>query len=118
MKSRSLQSKLFFAYISLACLILFSFAVFFYAFVSRQLKQSQISAMNTLNSSFQTQVDSAIRNLDAVSVNINYSNQSKTISLFHSSAAWDGFISCLFLSSAGFFSDVSSVCSLFFISFF
>ena len=49
MKSRSLQSKLFFAYISLACLILFSFAVFFYAFVSRQLKQSQISAMNTLN---------------------------------------------------------------------
>ena len=35
--------------------------------------------MNTLNSSFQTQVDSAIRNLDAVSVNINYSNQSKTI---------------------------------------
>lgn len=54
MKSRSLQSKLFFAYISLACLILFSFAVFFYAFVSRQLKQSQISAMNTLNSSFQT----------------------------------------------------------------
>ena len=67
MKSRSLQSKLFFAYISLACLILFSFAVFFYAFVSRQLKQSQISAMNTLNSSFQTQVDSAIRNLDAVS---------------------------------------------------
>ena len=47
MKTRSLQSKLFFAYISLACLILFSFAVFFYAFVSRQLKQSQISAMNT-----------------------------------------------------------------------
>ena len=79
MKSRSLQSKLFFAYISLACLILFSFAFFFYVFVSRQLKDSQISAMNTLNSSFQTQVDSAIRNLDAVSVNINYSNQSKTI---------------------------------------
>ena len=79
MKSRSLQSKLFLAYISLACLILFSFAVFFYAFVSRQLKDSQISAMNTLNSSFQTQVDSAIRNLDTVSVNINYSNQSKSI---------------------------------------
>ena len=79
MKTRSLQSKLFLAYISLACLILFSFAVFFYVFVSRQLKNSQISAMNTLNSSFQSQVDSAIRNLDAVSVNINYSNQSKSI---------------------------------------
>jgi len=46
---------------------------------TRQLKDSQISAMNTLNSSFQTQVDSAIRNLDTVSVNINYSNQSKSI---------------------------------------
>ena len=79
MKSRSLQSKLFIAYISLACLVLFIFSIFFYVFVSRQLKNNQISAMNTLNSSFQTQVDQAIRNLDAVSVNINYSNQSKSI---------------------------------------
>ena len=79
MKSRSLQSKLFFAYISLACLILFSFAVFSMLLFPDSSSKCQISAMNTLNSSFQTQVDSAIRNLDAVSVNINYSNQSKTI---------------------------------------
>ena len=76
MKPRSLQSKLFLAYLGMAILILFSFAIFFYVFVSNQLKDSQIRAMNTLNSSFQAQVDGAIRNLDTVSVNINYSNKS------------------------------------------
>lgn len=79
MKPRSLQSKLFIAYLGMASLVLFAFAVFFYVFVSRQLKESQIQAMSTLNSSFQSQVDSAIRNLDTVSVNINYSSQSKSI---------------------------------------
>lgn len=79
MKTRSLQSKLFMAYLGMACLILFSFAIFFYVFASGQLKKSQISAMNTLNSTFQSQVDSAIQDLDTVSVNINYSNMSKSI---------------------------------------
>ncbi|MDO4275438.1 MAG: histidine kinase [Eubacteriales bacterium] len=79
MKQTKLQTKLFLAYLCLACLILFSFAVFFYVFVSRQLVDSQIQAMNTLNSSFQNQVDSSLRDLDTVSVNINYSNMSKNI---------------------------------------
>lgn len=79
MKQRSLQSKLFIAYLSMACLILFSFAAFFYLFVAGRLKESQISAMNTLNSSFQSQVDSAIQDLDTVSVNANYSNISKSV---------------------------------------
>lgn len=79
MKQRSLQSKLFIAYLSMACLILFSFAAFFYLVAAGQLKESQLSAMNTLNSSFKTQVDSAIQDLDNVSVNINYSNMSKSI---------------------------------------
>lgn len=74
-----LQTKLFIAYLFLACLILFSFAVFFYSFVSRQLIKSQVEAMNTLNTTFQTQVDDALRDLDSVSVNINYSNISKSI---------------------------------------
>ncbi len=78
-KTRSLQSKLFIAYLGMASLILFAFASFFYLFVSSRLKESQISAMNTLNSSFQSQVDSAILDLDTVSVNINYSNISKSI---------------------------------------
>lgn len=79
MKQRSLQSKLFIAYIGLASLILFAFASFFYLFVAGRLKDSQISAMNTLNSSFKSQVDSSVMNLDTVSVNINYSNISKSI---------------------------------------
>lgn len=74
-----LQTKLFIAYLSLACLILFSFAVFFYSFVSRQLINSQLDAMNTLNTTFQTRVEDALRDLDSVSVNINYSNISKSI---------------------------------------
>lgn len=78
-KTRSLQSKLFMAYLGMASLILFAFASFFYLFVSSRLKESQISAMNTLNSSFKSQVDSSIMDLDTVSVNINYSNISKSI---------------------------------------
>lgn len=76
-RTRKLQTKLFQADLLLACLILFSFAVFFYIFVSRQLISSQIQAMNSLNDNFQNQVDSSLRDLDAVSANINYSNISK-----------------------------------------
>lgn len=78
-RAYKLQTKLFIAYLFLACLILFSFAVFFYSFVSRQLIGSQLNAMDTLNTTFQTQVDDALRDLDSVSVNINYSNISKSI---------------------------------------
>lgn len=78
MKRTTLQSKLFHAYLLLACIILFSFAVFFYLFVSRQITDSQMQAMDTLNENFYTQVDSAIKDLDTVSMNINYSNMSKS----------------------------------------
>lgn len=78
-RAYKLQTKLFVAYLTLACIILFSFAVFFYFFVSDQLIKSQLNAMNTLNNTFQTQVDDALRDLDSVSVNINYSNISKSI---------------------------------------
>lgn len=79
MKQRSLQSKLFIAYLGMASLILLAFSCFFYLFVSDHLKDSQIRAMNTLNASFQTQVDAAIRDLDNVSININYSDLSKNV---------------------------------------
>lgn len=78
MKRRmKLQSKLFRAYLFLACLILLSFAVFFYMFVSGQMIASQIEAMDTLNESFKNQVDAVLTNLDTTSANINYSNMSK-----------------------------------------
>ena len=67
------------ANIFLACIILFAFAIFFYFFVSDILVTRQIQSMDTLNSSFQEQVDDSIRDLDIVSVNINYSNMSKHV---------------------------------------
>ena len=62
-----------------ACIHFFFLPYSFMIFSSGQLKKSQISAMSTLNSTFQSQVDSAIQNLDTVSVNINYSNMSKSV---------------------------------------
>lgn len=76
-RTRKLQTKLFQADLLLACLILFSFAVFFYIFVSRQLISSELQAMQSLNENFQNQVENSLRDLDAVSTNINYSNISK-----------------------------------------
>ena len=78
-KAYKLQTKLFVAYLTSACIILFSFAIFFYIFVSDQLINSQLESMSNLNTAFQTQVDDALRDLDSVSVNINYSNISKSI---------------------------------------
>lgn len=71
-----LQSKLFLAYLSLASIIFLSFAFFFYFFISRQEISAQLESMDILNSSFQTQVDSAIRDMDNVSIDINYSLRS------------------------------------------
>lgn len=68
-----LQSKLFIAYLSLASIIFLSFASFLYFFISRQEISAQLESMDILNSSFQTQVDSSIRDMDNVSININYS---------------------------------------------
>lgn len=74
-----LQTKLFLTNLTVACLVLFSFAAFFYFFVSGQLIDNQLRSMETLNNRFQEQVDASIRGLDNVSVNINYSNISKHI---------------------------------------
>ena len=54
MKRLSLQTRIFLTYTSLAGVVLLSVAVFFFTFVSRQLKTSQINAMNTLNAGFQS----------------------------------------------------------------
>ena len=74
-----LQSKLFLAYLSLASIIFLSFAFFFYFFISRQEISAQLESMDILNSSFQTQTDSAIRDMDNVSIDINYSLRTKKI---------------------------------------
>ncbi|MDO4522957.1 MAG: histidine kinase [Eubacteriales bacterium] len=78
-RQSKLQAKLFRAYLLLACVILFSFAIFFYFFVSRRLVKNEINALETLNSGLSQQVENALRDLDTVSVNINYTNMSKNI---------------------------------------
>lgn len=79
-KQTKLQTKLFLGYFFLACLILFAFSAFFYLFVSGQLLERQIDALNTLNNSFFQQVDSELQDLDNVSINMNYSNISRQTS--------------------------------------
>lgn len=79
MKHTKLQTKLFLGYLSLACLVLFSFAAFFYFFTSKQVISNQLRTLDALNAGFQNQVDASMHNLDNVSVNLNYSNISKGI---------------------------------------
>ncbi|SCP99311.1 sensor histidine kinase [Anaerobium acetethylicum] len=74
MQQLKLQTKLFLAYVGLAVLILSAFSVFFYKFVSKQLISQEIDSITTLNASFEDQVDSVVRDMDTVSININYSS--------------------------------------------
>ena len=81
LKQTRFQTKLFRAYIFfLVCLVLFSFAVFFLCIrLTTANKQPDTGHEHTEFQFFLTQVDSELRDLDNVSVNINYSNISKNI---------------------------------------
>lgn len=74
MRYHKLQTKLFFAYFVLVVLILLVFSVFFYRYVSKQLISRGLDNLATLNNSFENQIDSVISDMDAVSININYSS--------------------------------------------
>lgn len=74
MKQLKLQTKLFFAYVGLAVLILLVFSIFFYSFVSKQLINQEINSITALNASFEEQIDAVISDMDTVSININYSS--------------------------------------------
>lgn len=74
MRYHTLQTKLFFAYFGLAVLILLSFSIFFYKYVSRQLITRGLDSLTTLNNSMEDQIDSVIEDMDTVSINIDYSS--------------------------------------------
>ncbi len=74
MHSLKLQTKLFLAYVGLAILILFNFSVFFYKYVSTQLIKQEIDNLTQQNNYFMNQTDTIIRDMDTVSININYSS--------------------------------------------
>ncbi len=74
MRYYKLQSKLFLAYAGLIVLVLLAFSIFFFRYVSNQLITRGTDSLTTLNSSFEDQIDGVIKDMDAVSININYSS--------------------------------------------
>ncbi len=74
MRQLKLQTKLFLAYVGLAILILLTFSIFFYKYVSNQLIKQEINNLTQQNSYFMEQTDTIINDMDTVSININYSS--------------------------------------------
>lgn len=73
-----LQSKLFIAYIGISVLILLTFSLFFYNFVTPQAIQQEVDSLAVQNEYFMNQIDGIINDMDAVSININYSSLVKS----------------------------------------
>ncbi len=74
MKPIKFQKALFFTYVLISSLVLLTFAIFFYRYVSRLLTQKELSSLSALNSSFVAQTDAVIRDIDTTSANISYSS--------------------------------------------
>lgn len=105
MKQLKLQTKLFFAYVGLAVLILLAFSTFFYVFVSKQLIEQEVNSITAINSSFEEQIDTVLNDMDAVSININYSSlvKNKLDSTFDLNVSRDtlGSLASLFVTING-----------------
>lgn len=74
MKPKSIQSNLFFTYSLIIIAVLLVFVVFFYVWVSNVLKTRAFESIDNLSDSFQEKLDYEIQKMDAVSMNILYSN--------------------------------------------
>lgn len=74
MRQLKLQTKLFLAYVGLAIIILLTFSIFFYKYVSNQLIKQEIDNLTQQNTYFMEQTDAIINDMDTVSININYSS--------------------------------------------
>ncbi len=74
MKHIKFQRALFFTYVLISFLVLMIFAVFFYRYMSRHLIEKELSSLSALNTSFVTQADAVIKDIDITSANINYSS--------------------------------------------
>lgn len=72
-KTSKLQTRFFFTYLAMACSVLLVFSVFFYNYVSRILIEQETKSLSDLTLSFGNQVEDVIRNMDSVSIDINYS---------------------------------------------
>ncbi len=78
MKQLKLQTKLFLAYVGLSIIILLTFSMFFYKYVSKLLINQELQSISIQNTYFQNQVEEVLNDMDTVSININYSNLVKS----------------------------------------
>lgn len=74
MKQLRLQTKLYISHLILAVLILFSFTFFFYRYISSEMLDEAMENLQETNRSLMTQTESLLKDMDTVSINLNYSN--------------------------------------------
>ncbi len=73
-KPLKLQTQLYFAYVGIILLFLSAFSIFFYEFVSDRLIQEGTDTLYNTNLSIHDSIESAVKDMDTVSININYSS--------------------------------------------
>lgn len=73
-KTIKLQTKLWLYFSILSELILVSFAIIFYLYISPILIENKIDSVKSINYTFNEQIDSAVKELDDISANISYTN--------------------------------------------
>lgn len=73
-RHRKLQTQLYLAYLGIILLFLCAFSIFFYAFVSNKLTDEAIERLYNNNLSLKDSVEANIKDMDNVSLNINYSS--------------------------------------------
>ncbi|MDO5423358.1 MAG: histidine kinase [Eubacteriales bacterium] len=74
MKRMKLQTRFFLAYLAIALLVTAAFSIFFYQYTSKILIERETKAAIDLNASFLAGVESALGDMDTVSINLCYSN--------------------------------------------
>lgn len=73
-KLKTIQSNLFFTYSLIIIIVLAIFVSFFYVWVSNVLKSRAYDSIDSLSDSFVEKLDTELRKMDEVSMNILYSN--------------------------------------------
>lgn len=73
-KSIKLQTKLFISFILTTGIVVFSLSALLYMYISPLLIKNEITTVKSLNNSFRDSINASIRDLDMISVNINYTS--------------------------------------------
>ncbi|MDD3140991.1 MAG: histidine kinase [Lachnospiraceae bacterium] len=78
-KPTKLQNRFFITYLAMAGSVLLLFSVFFYKYVSNILIEQETKSLTDLTSSFMEQTDNIVKDMDSVSINLNYSSAIKSL---------------------------------------